>query len=89
MKYFIVTTKSKLGSTKVVNPKNFKHLMSISNVQGMFYFHDEEDNNKWKRLHLVPDSKYEEAKSYIGDSSAVTEITEQEAIDLSEKHQGG
>jgi len=88
MKYFVVTTKNKLGSTKVIYPDNYQQLIDISATEGCFYFRDENDSGVFKRLHTVPDSQVAKAREFAIHKDVV-EITEQQAFDLSDKYQGG
>ena len=88
MKYFIVTTRGQIGSTKVIYPEKYNDLLKISVLNGSFYYRDEDDNEMFKRLHTIPDSQYDKAKELAAHADIV-EITEQEVFDLSERYQGG
>ena len=88
MKYFVVTTKNLIGSTKVIYPDNYQTLLDVSVSEGSFYFSDDTDGGKYKRVHVVPDSQYSVASDFASHKDVI-EITEQDAFDLSDKYYAG
>lgn len=85
MKYFIVTTKNKIGSTEVIYPENYQTLLDVMIEQGTFYFTD--DDGLWKRLHTISNKDAVNVRQL--NLTDTIEINKQEAFDLSDKYQGG